>query len=76
MLSVDIRSSYEKIFDSAISTIHMKRAFEELSKHIRRFTGSPVDSYLTDNNLQVLPTYAQLSRIYGDTISSENIRSE
>ena len=74
-LLVNLRSSYEQIFLSASANPPMRDVFRDLATHIRDFTNDSVDQFLSDNEIQVDSTYAEISRVNGELISAENIRS-
>lgn len=69
----NLESTYEIIFTSAFSLEPMDQAFNALSSYIKKYA-STVDEFLSDNNIDVDETYAQLSRLYGHPVSEENIR--
>lgn len=72
-LDVSFSAAYETIFTNAYSTTPMKDAFTKLSEHVKKIASQSLDDYITQNNIQVPPTYASLSNVYGDPISSVNI---
>lgn len=70
---VRILSAYGDIYSGSISTTSMQDAFLQLKQHILDYSDLTQDEYLTLYNLKVKPTYASISRVLGEDISSENI---
>ncbi len=72
----NIRTSYEEVFTSMISTVPMETSFTALSRHIRQIEGyADVNAFVEFFGIRVLPTYAALSNIFGETIEAANIRN-
>lgn len=68
-----IASSYEIIFADAHSVHPMREAFRDLADHIRQWTGKTLDQYLADEGISVSNTYAKISNVVDEEISSGSI---
>jgi len=71
----DLLQTAEQIDIDATSLSPMQPAFEGLSAHIREWTGGTLDDYLTDQGLQVHPTFAAIAALSGESISTANIET-
>lgn len=71
----NFQSSYESVFTEAFALQYMTRAFSDLANHIREWTGSNVDEYLTQNGIKVHPSYASVMNILNDPISDDNVEA-
>lgn len=71
--NVILRNSYEIIFTSGYSLRPMEDMFNQLSKYITE-NYSNINDYLSENNIQVDPTYALISSSIGINIYENNIR--
>lgn len=71
---VRILSAYENTYSAATSLTSMQESFIQLKQHILDYSNLTQDDYLTLYNLQVKPTYASISSVLGEDISSENIK--
>lgn len=70
-----MRNSYEIVFSNVYQTASMTNSFVALAEYIKRTSGqSSIDAFLNEYGLQVLPAYASLSNVFGDPISTGNIR--
>ncbi len=68
------QSSYEVIFNNGNSLEPMRNSFTELADHIKKFTGSTLDAYITSAGLKVERIYANISGITGNTVLEANIK--
>jgi len=71
----DLLQTAERVDIDAVSLSPMQPAFEGLSAHIREWTGGTLDEYLTDQGLQVHPTFAAIAALSGESISAANIET-
>lgn len=71
----DLLQTAEQVDIDAISLAPMQPAFEGLSAHIREWTGGTLDEYLTNQGLQVNPTFAAIAALSGEPISTANIET-
>jgi len=69
----DLLQTAEQVDIDAVSLLPMQPAFVGLSAHIREWTGGSLDEYLTDQGLQVHPTFAAIAALSGESISAANI---
>jgi hypothetical protein len=74
-LDFGIRTAYEVVFTNMSSTRPMENSFTSLARHIRRIEGyESVNAFVEHFGIKVLPTYASLSNLFGETIEPANIR--
>lgn len=67
---------YEMLWSDGQSITHMRAAFVSLADHVKKASGNrTLDGYLTEQGLQVSSTFAQISRITGNPISTSNIEN-
>ena len=68
-----IQTSYETVFSNVHQTASMETAFNALANYVKRNHAS-VDDFLSSFGIQVLPVYASISNVLGESISSNNIK--
>ena len=74
-LDFGIRTAYETVFSNMYSVNSMEAAFTSLARHIRQTEGyESVNAFIEAFGIQVLPAYASLSNVFGETIETGNIR--
>lgn len=74
-LNFSLQTSYETVFSNVYQTSSMQVAFDALAKYVVKTEGYPsVNDLLTTLGIRVLPAYASLSNIFGQTIDTGNIR--
>lgn len=74
-LIATLQLSYNVLLTEAESIVPMSDAFKSLAEHIRKWTGSNLNDYLSNNNIQVSSTYANISSLCNNSINNENIES-
>ena len=67
-------TSYEHLWLDGQEISPLQDAFTALSQYILETEGVDVDTFLTNNGIQVEPLYATLANIFGETITSGNIK--
>lgn len=67
-------TSYEYLWLDGQEISPLQDAFTALSQYILETEGVDVNTFLTNNGLQVEPLYATLANIFGETITSGNIK--
>lgn len=75
-LVASIRTAYDITFIEATSLAPMSGAFFALAEHIKKWTGLTVDQFLISEGIEVDSTYARISGLLGNTITSGNIRGD
>lgn len=68
-------TSYEYLWLEGQDINPIRDAFNGLSAYILKQEGLSVNSYLAQQGITVLPLYATLSNIFGETIEDVNIRT-
>ena len=69
-----LQNSYETIFSGGFDREAFRKTYEELSGYIKKVAGTTINDYLTNNGIKVHATFASISRVFGHTIDSGNIR--
>ena len=67
-------TAYEYLWLDGQERASLQDAFLALSRYILEAEGVDVDTFLTNNNLQVEPLYATLANIFGETITDNNVK--
>jgi len=67
-------TSYEYLWLDGQEISPLRDAFTALSQYILETEGVDVDTFLTNNSIQVESLYATLANIFGETITSGNIK--
>lgn len=66
-------TAYEHIWSDAQERGSLQDAWLALSTYILEQYGADIDTFLTENGIQVEPLYATLANIYGEEIQDSNI---
>lgn len=67
-------TAYEHLWLDGQEISTLQDAFTALSQYVLETEGVDVDTFLTNNGIQVEPLYATLANIFGETITSGNIK--
>lgn len=67
-------TAYEYLWLDGQERGSLQDAFDGLSRYVLQTEGDDINTFLTDNNLQVEPLYATLANIFGESITSSNIK--
>lgn len=68
-------TSYEYLWLDGQHIDPIRDAFTGLSDYILKSTGLGVTAYIEQQGIAVLPQYARLANIFGETIKAPNIRN-
>lgn len=66
-------TAYEYLWLDGQEKASLGDAFFALSRYVLETEGLDVDTFLTNNNLQVEPLYATLANIFGESITDSNV---
>lgn len=66
-------TAYEYLWLDGQEKSSLQDAFTALARYVLESEGVDVETFLTDNNLQVEPLYATLANIYGESITDSNV---
>ena len=73
-LSRNMDLSYESLWQEGNSIAPFQQAFYSLSEYILATAGQEIEDFLTAQGIQVEQTYATLANIFGEDITSANIK--
>jgi len=68
-------TSYEYLWLDGQHIDPIRDAFNGLSAYILKTSGLDVNSYIEQEGITVLPLYARLANIFGETVEDENLRT-
>ncbi len=71
-LVANLQTAYVNVSTDAYNVAAWRLAFQALSDHILQWTGSSINTYLTDQGIQINRKYAQLIT---ETISAANVET-
>ncbi len=74
-LSQAVRSLRNSLIREYSSTKYFKDAFRGLRQYVEKSTGKELNEYLSDNDILVNQTFADMSSVTGYTVDPENIES-
>lgn len=74
-LSLAIRSLRNSLVREYSSTKYFKDAFRGLRNYVEKSTGQELNEYLSNNDILVSQTFADMSSVTGYAIDNENIES-
>lgn len=68
-----LKTAYENVFTNAASTQPMEAAFKGLAKHILETSNQSVNEFVFEHGINVKRRYANISNIFDEPISEDNI---
>lgn len=73
-LSRNFDLSYESLWQEGHSIASFQQSFYALSEYILGVTDQDIDTFLSAQGIKVEPLYATLANIFGEDITSANIK--
>lgn len=73
-LSRNFDTAYEHLWSDGQALSPIRDAFLGLGKYVQDSTGQDMNTYLEEQGIQVEPLYASLANIFGEEITSGNIK--